>query len=134
MIQLKRAYDPVEEGDGARFLVDHLWPRGVKKESLMMAEWLKDVAPSDQLRKWFGHDPAKWTGFQQRYYAELEAHPETWQPLLQAAHKGPITLLYSARDTQHNNAVALKVFLERHQVRRKAQGGRKGQSLLARAA
>ena len=75
--------------------------------------WLKEVAPSDELRRWFGHDPAKWEEFQQRYFAELEAKPEAWRPLLEAARKGTVTLLFSARDEAHNNAVALKAFLER---------------------
>lgn len=112
MIKVKRVYDPPAPDDGRRFLVDRLWPRGVRKEALQIDGWLRDVAPSDALRKWFGHDPAKWDEFRQRYFAELEAKPESWQPLLQAAQEGDITLLYSARDEAHNNAVALKAFLE----------------------
>lgn len=101
-------------GDGTRFLVDRLWPRGIKKEKLEMQAWLKDVAPSPDLRKWFAHDPAKWEEFQQRYRAELEAHPDAWQPILEGAKQGDVTLLYSARDTVHNSAVLLKTFLEDH--------------------
>ncbi len=112
MIRLKRVYDPQEPSDGMRFLVERLWPRGMRKEDLKLDSWFKDVAPSDALRRWFGHDPAKWEEFQRRYTAELEDNPETWQPILEAAQRGDITLIYSARDTEHNNARALKAFLE----------------------
>lgn len=112
MIKVKRVYDPPSKEDGKRYLVDRLWPRGIKKEALQLEGWLKEVAPSDELRQWFGHDPAKWEAFQRRYFAELEAKPEVWRPLLEAARTGTITLLFSARDEQHNNAVALKAFLE----------------------
>lgn len=112
MLKTKRAYDPPEPSDGTRFLVDRLWPRGMKKEALEMKAWLKDVAPSPALRKWFAHDPAKWQEFQQRYRAELASNPEAWHPILDAAKEGNVTLLYSARDTEHNSAVLLKAFLE----------------------
>ena len=112
MIQVKRVYDPPEPTDGSRVLVDHLWPRGLKKEALRASAWVKQVAPSDPLRKWFGHEPAKWADFQRRYFEELSAKPEAWQPLLEAARRGNLSLLFSARDTEHNNAVALKTFLE----------------------
>jgi uncharacterized protein YeaO (DUF488 family) len=92
--------------------VDHLWPRGLKKDDLQASAWLKQVAPSDPLRKWFGHEPAKWEDFQRRYFEELTAKPKVWQPLLEAARRGDVSLLFSARDTQYNNAVALKTFLE----------------------
>jgi uncharacterized protein YeaO (DUF488 family) len=98
--------------DGARFLVERLWPRGMKKESLRMEAWLKDVAPSVTLRKWFAHDAKKWPEFQHKYVNELDAHPGAWQPLLDAARKGNVTLLYSAHDIEHNSAVALKAYLE----------------------
>jgi uncharacterized protein YeaO (DUF488 family) len=111
-IQVKRVYEPAEPGDGARYLVERLWPRGMSKESLHLTGWIKEVAPSDGLRRWFGHDPAKWEEFVRRYRAELDEHPEAWQPLLAAARQGTITLLYSARDTAHNNAVALQNYLE----------------------
>lgn len=114
MIEIKRVYDSLEAGNGPRFLVERLWPRGIKKEALHMDAWLKEVAPSPELRQWFGHDPQKWEEFQRRYRAELDAHPETWQPLLEAARRGNVTLLYSARDTQHNSALLLKNYLEKH--------------------
>ena len=112
-IQIRRVYDPPSPEDGARLLVDRLWPRGVKKQELRLAGWLKELAPSDSLRKWFAHDPAKWEEFQRRYFAQLEENPMGWQPILQAAREGRVTLLFSAKDTEHNNAVALKKFLER---------------------
>lgn len=115
MIRTKRIYDPPAPDDGARFLVERLWPRGKKKEDIAIAAWLKDAAPSDELRRWFSHDPARWEEFQRRYFAELDGKPEAWQPLLEAAHQGNVTLLYSARDTAHNNAVALKMYLEQRQ-------------------
>ena len=113
MIQVKRVYDPPDAKDGARFLVERLWPRGIKKEALQMQDWLKDVAPSGELRRWFSHDPTKWREFQRRYFEELDGNREAWQPLLQAARRRNVTLLYSARDTEHNNAVALKEYLEK---------------------
>lgn len=112
MIQIKRAYEPPAPRDGARFLVDGLWPRGVKKEQLKLEAWLKAVAPSKDLRQWFGHEPAKWEEFQRRYQEELDRQPEAWQTLLQAARAGRLTLVFGARDTEHNNAVALKNYLE----------------------
>lgn len=114
MISLKRAYDGASIKDGRRFLVERLWPRGIKKASLPLDGWLKDVAPSTELRKWFGHDPAKWKEFQHRYRAELQQKPQFWKPLLEAARKGTITLVYSSHDVEHNNAVVLKSFLESH--------------------
>jgi uncharacterized protein YeaO (DUF488 family) len=114
MIRTKRVYDPPEPDDGARFLVERLWPRGMKKASLRMEAWLKDVAPSAALRRWFGHDPAKWEAFRHRYAAELRDKPAALQPLVEAARRGPVTLLYSARDTVHNNAVVLRLYLEEH--------------------
>jgi uncharacterized protein YeaO (DUF488 family) len=112
MIQLKRVYDHPEPTDGARFLVERLWPRGVKKTALPLTGWLKEVAPSDTLRRWFGHDPTKWEEFQHRYFAELDSRPEAWHAILEAARGGQVTFLYSARDTEHNNAVALKTYVE----------------------
>jgi uncharacterized protein YeaO (DUF488 family) len=110
-IRIKRVYEPADPEDGARFLVDRLWPRGISRDSLKMDGWVKDVAPSNELRHWFGHDRVLWDGFQQRYAAELDANPPTWQPLLDAARQGPITLLFSSREVQHNNAVALRHYL-----------------------
>jgi uncharacterized protein YeaO (DUF488 family) len=112
MILIKRLYEPPAPDDGPRFLVDRLWPRGLKKEELQMAGWLKEVAPSDALRHWFGHDPARWEEFCRRYNADLEANSVAWQPLLDMASKQDITLLYSAHDKEHNNALALRSFLE----------------------
>ncbi|WKZ46925.1 MAG: DUF488 domain-containing protein [Anaerolineales bacterium] len=111
MLKTKRVYEKAESSDGVRFLVERLWPRGMKKEALKMKAWLKDAAPSADLRNWFGHDPLKWDEFQKRYQAELKSNPEAWAPILQAAKQGDVTLLYSAHDTEHNNALALKKFL-----------------------
>lgn len=111
-IDVKRVYEPPEPRDGTRLLVERLWPRGVKKEALRLDEWLKDVAPSDALRRWFNHDPARWQEFRERYAAELDARPTAWQPIVEAARANNVTLLFSARDLQHNNAVALKEYLD----------------------
>ena len=111
VIQLKRAYDKAESGDGIRLLVERLWPRGVKKEALKMERWAKDVAPSTELRQWFGHDPEKWAEFKQRYFAELRANPEAWESILEEARRETLTLVYSSHDEAHNNAVALREFL-----------------------
>ena len=114
MLKVKRVYESTEVSDGVRFLVERLWPRGMKKEKLNMEAWLKDVAPSDSLRRWFEHDPLKWSEFQKRYRAELDDNPNTWEPILEAIERGNVTLLYSAHDTEHNNALVLKSFLEEH--------------------
>jgi len=114
VITVKRVYDPPAPEDGTRFLVERLWPRGMKKAALRMEAWLKDVAPSAALRRWFGHDPAKWDAFRHRYVAELHDKPEALQPLVEAAQRGNVTLLYSARDTVHNNAVVLRCYLAEH--------------------
>ncbi len=111
-IQIKRAYEDPAPSDGARYLVDRLWPRGRKREDLDLADWLKDLAPSNELRKWFGHEPALWDEFRRRYFAELAQKTAVWQPLLQAARQAPVTLIYGSKETQYNNAVALKEFLE----------------------
>jgi uncharacterized protein YeaO (DUF488 family) len=108
VIRVKRAYEAPAAHDGTRFLVDHLWPRGLKKEKLKVKSWIKAVSPSNELRHWFGHDPAKWKEFQRRYFAELSQNPERWEPLLQAAQEGGVTLVFGARDEEHNNAIALK--------------------------
>jgi len=112
MIQTKRVYDGRSSTDGKRFLVDRLWPRGLKKENLHLDGWLKDIAPTAELRKWFSHDPAKWSEFQKRYRTELTGEEENLQILINAARDGNITLLYGAHDQEHNNAVALKQFLD----------------------
>ncbi len=113
MIQIKRVYERASRADGTRFLVERLWPRGIKKEELDAKAWLKDVAPSPELRKWFNHDPAKWSEFKRRYTAELKKNPDAYRPILDAARHGNVTLLYSARDTEHNNALLLKQYLDR---------------------
>jgi uncharacterized protein YeaO (DUF488 family) len=112
-IQVRRLYEPPTPDDGARLLVDRLWPRGVEREKLQLAGWPKEVAPSDGLRHWFNHDPDRWEEFQRRYVAELEANPHAWQPILRAAYDGRVTLLFAAKDPERNNAVVLKAFLER---------------------
>jgi len=111
-IRVKRVYEPVDPSDGERYLVERLWPRGVRREALQLTAWLRDVAPSDALRRWYGHDPTRWPEFQRRYRAELLANPAAWQPLLAAARRGVVTLLFSARDTERNSAVVLRAFLE----------------------
>jgi uncharacterized protein YeaO (DUF488 family) len=113
-IKLKRVYDPPSQTDGTRILVERLWPRGIKKSDLKLDTWLKEVAPSTELRKWFSHDPAKWNEFQKKYTLELRANKEALEPLLQALRKGAVTLLYSSHDTEHNNAVCLKNYLMLH--------------------
>ena len=112
-ILLKRVYDPEGIETGHRVLVDRLWPRGIRKDSLQIEAWLKELAPSTKLRLWYNHTPDKWIEFKQRYFAELEPKLEFWQPLLQTAKKGTIILLYSSRETKLNNAAALKEFLEK---------------------
>lgn len=113
MIKLKRAYESMGNDDGKKFLVERLWPRGVKKTALANAVWLKDVAPSTELRKWFGHDPKKWEDFQRRYRVELKEHQAVLGSILEAARRGTVTLLYSSHDTEHNNAVVLRDYLQR---------------------
>ena len=117
MITLKRAYDSVSRTDGTRFLVERLWPRGVSKAKLRVDAWLKEVGPSTELRKWFGHDPEKWGEFRRRYFRELGSRPEAWQPIVAAARRGTVTLVYSSHDTQHNNAVALQEYVQGHMRR-----------------
>jgi|ERR1043165_3078241 uncharacterized protein YeaO (DUF488 family) len=112
MIRLKRVYDPPDRSDGQRLLVERLWPRGMKAEALRLDGWLREVAPSTALRKWFGHDPDRWPEFQRRYRAELDRNSSAWQPILDAARKGTVTLLFSSRDVSHNNAVVLENYLE----------------------
>ncbi|CAG0939702.1 hypothetical protein GPROT2_00697 [Gammaproteobacteria bacterium] len=119
-INVKRAYEPVSGSDGTRLLVERLWPRGLTKEKLHVVAWLKEAGPSTALRKWFSHDPAKWDRFRERYFGELDGHPEAWQPILTAARRGKVTLVYSSHDEEHNNAVALKEYLDRKLRRRQA--------------
>jgi uncharacterized protein YeaO (DUF488 family) len=117
MVSVKRVYEPSVPSDGVRVLVERLWPRGMRKESLKMNAWLKDIAPSDTLRRWFNHDPAKWPEFRRRYFAELNRHRDALQPILDAEAHGNVTLLYSAHDTEHNNALVLKDHLAALDVR-----------------
>ena len=112
-IKLKRVYEEPEKLDGTRILVDRLWPRGLTKEKAQIDLWLKEVAPSTELRKWFAHDPAKWLEFKTRYRAELQRNREQVELLKQVVTGGPTTLLYSARDTEHNEAVVLQQLLSR---------------------
>jgi uncharacterized protein YeaO (DUF488 family) len=112
MIRVKRVYEPPAASDGARYLAERLWPRGMTKQALHLDGWSREAAPSATLRRWFSHDPAKWDEFVRRYRAELDEHAEAWQPLVAAARRGPVTLLFSARDEAHNSAVALQRYLE----------------------
>jgi uncharacterized protein YeaO (DUF488 family) len=114
MITLKRAYEPATSSDGKRFLVERLWPRGIRKTSLQIDGWLKEVAPSSELRQWFSHDLAKWPEFRDRYFRELDANPQACQPILVAAAcRRNVTLIYSSHNTEHNNAVALRDYLDK---------------------
>jgi uncharacterized protein YeaO (DUF488 family) len=111
-IAIKRVYEPAAKADGYRVLIDRLWPRGLKKESVQLDLWVKELAPSTALRQWFGHDPARWDGFRHRYATELDGLAEQWRPLAERAARHTVTLLYGARDEEHNNAVALKAYLD----------------------
>jgi len=112
MIAVKRVYDPPKGDDGCRLLVDRLWPRGVKKDEAQLDGWIKHVAPSDKLRHWFGHETPKWEEFRRRYFAELDHKPEAWRPIVDAEkRKKKVTLLFGAKDSEHNNAVVLKDYL-----------------------
>jgi uncharacterized protein YeaO (DUF488 family) len=112
-IQLKRVYHAASPGDGHRLLVDRIWPRGLGKQEARIDDWMKEIAPSTELRKWFGHEPAKWAEFRRRYFAELSDRPELVERLVEMARGGPLTLVYAAKDEEHNNAVALREYLER---------------------
>lgn len=112
-IAVKRAYEPPAASDGRRVLVDGMWPRGISKDALRIDAWLRDVAPSPALRRWFGHDAARWDGFRERYFAELDGKPEAVARLRATAAEGRLTLVFAARDVVHNNAVALEEYLDR---------------------
>ena len=112
MVTLKRAYDPVAATDGKRLLVERLWPRGLSKDRLKLDGWIREVAPTTELRKWFGHDPAKWRQFRIRYFRELDSQPESWRSIVSLARRGTVTLVYSSHDEEHNNAVALREYLQ----------------------
>jgi uncharacterized protein YeaO (DUF488 family) len=117
MIELQRVYEH-HRTHGTRFLVERLWPRGIRKESLHFGDWLKDAAPSDSLRRWFQHDVAKWPEFQRRYRKELDEHPDAWMPIVTAARAGDVVLLYSSHDTEHNNAVVLRDYIDERRATR----------------
>lgn len=112
MIRTKRIYEPIAPGDGRRYLVERLWPRGLRKSAVQIDRWLKELAPSTELRRWFAHDPDRWQEFQRKYAVELDRCPAAWRPVVDESRHHTITLLYSARDTEHNNAEALRAYLE----------------------
>lgn len=112
-LQIKRIYEPPSKEDGVRILVDRLWPRGVSKDEAHVDAWLKDIAPSADLRRWFGHDTDKWSEFRRRYKAELDDNPAAVDELKRQIGQSPVTLLYGAKDTEHNNAVVLRDFVSR---------------------
>lgn len=112
MVKIKRIYDPFTKNDGKRILVDRLWPRGIKKEDAHIDEWLREIAPSDELRKWFSHDPSKWHDFKKRYKNELKGKQNLIEKLMIDAKKGRVTLLFAAKDVEHNNAVVVKEIIE----------------------
>jgi len=109
---LKRAYDPPAHSDGERILIDRIWPRGVSKEKASIDLWLKEIAPSTELRRWYGHKPERWQEFQKRYYSELEQRPEVVAQLRKELRKGPVTLVFGAKDVEHSNAEALREYLK----------------------
>jgi uncharacterized protein YeaO (DUF488 family) len=132
-ILVKRVYEPVTKSDGFRLLVDRLWPRGLSKDNAHIDLWLRDIGPSTALRKWFNHDPARWAEFQRRYDAELKEKATLLATIKKHAKTQPVTLLYSAKDEQHNQAVALRSFLSKRQAsarseKRKSKRGGKGYS------
>lgn len=132
MLQIKRTYDPPARGDGRRILVERLWPRGMKKEALAAAAWMKEVAPSTELRKWFDHRVERWETFRRRYRADLRANRSAWEPILDAERRGTVTLLYSARDVLHNGAVVLRDFLLEQRPGGRRPGKRAGHRLTSR--
>jgi len=112
MIKIKRIYDHPSKDDGKRILIDRLWPRGLKKEDAQIDEWIKDIAPSNQLRKWFNHDPKKWDEFKSRFFTELRGNREMVEGIINAARKGTVTLLFGSKEERFNNAVALKEYID----------------------
>lgn len=129
MIRIKRTYESRARGDGRRILVERLWPRGIRKEALDADAWIKDVAPSTELRKWFDHRVERWEEFRRRYRHELNANPGGWEPILDASGRGTVTLLYSAHDTRHNGALVLADYLsERVAGRRPGNRPRKARA------
>jgi uncharacterized protein YeaO (DUF488 family) len=112
MIKIKRVYEQSSPDDGKRVLVDRLWPRGIKKEDAQIDEWMKDIAPSAELRKWFGHDPKKWGEFKKRYFSELHEKQDAVAGIVSLARKGAVTLVFASKEERFNNAVALKEYIE----------------------
>ena len=111
-VKLKRAYEAPARSDGQRVLVDRVWPRGITREEGLIDDWIKEVAPSTALRKWFNHEPPKWNEFKRRYFRELDGRPDALKRLLAKSRRGPVTMVFGARDLDHNNAVALKDYIE----------------------
>lgn len=122
MLRVKRVYEPCAKADGHRILVDRLWPRGLSKEKAAVDEWLREIAPSSELRRWFQHDPEKWPEFQKRYRHELRAHGDVLRQIADRAARGTVTLLYGARDEAHNDAVVLAAVLRRRMARAARRG------------
>lgn len=120
-VQLKRIYEPPQKSDGYRVLVDRVWPRGLSKDAAQIDLWMKDIAPSTALRKWFNHDPVRWVGFQEKYRAELHELADKLDELRARAKKEPVTLLYGAKDTEHNQAVVLRDVLAEKRLRSAAR-------------
>jgi uncharacterized protein YeaO (DUF488 family) len=118
-IRIKRVYDAPDAGDGQRILVDRLWPRGLTKEKAKINYWAKDIAPSNELRKWYGHEPGKWEEFKKRYFAELGGSKTAVDDLLEQMGEGPVTFVYSSTERVINNAEALKTFLEAKKATKK---------------
>jgi uncharacterized protein YeaO (DUF488 family) len=112
MLKIKRVYDPPSPNDGKRILIDRLWPRGLKKEDAKVDVWIKEVAPSTQLRMWYGHDPKKWVEFKRRFFSELHRRQDLVEGIVNASRKGTVTLLFGSKEERFNNAVALKEFVE----------------------
>ena len=113
MIKIKRVYDQPSKNDGKRVLIDRLWPRGLRKEDARIDEWMKEVAPSNELRKWFNHDPDKWSEFKKRFFTELQGQQEKVEEIISLARKGTVTFLYGSKEERFNNAVALKEYIEK---------------------
>jgi len=132
MIRIKRTYEPPARGDGRRILVERLWPRGMKKEALAADAWMKEVAPSTELRQWFGHQVERWEEFRRRYQEELDANPGAWELILDAEGRGTVTLLYSAHDVLHNGAVVLRDYLSGRHGRPHTRAKRGGTRSAAR--
>ncbi len=119
MLKIQRVYDPPSAGDGKRILIDRLWPRGLRKDDAKIDAWIKEAGPGTELRKWFNHDPEKWKGFKQRFFAELDAKPDVVSEIVGLARKGTVTLLFGSKEERFNNAVALKEYLEARMGARK---------------